>query len=142
MLRLLADHGRMSWADLGREVDLSPPAVAERVRKLEEAGVIEGYAARLDPGTLGLEVLAFVWVSADAPQAHDALLRWSDERPSVQECHSLAGRHDYLLKVRCRDTADLERLVRGDLRSIPGISSTETHVVTSTSKETTRLPTS
>lgn len=142
LLRLLADHGRMSWADLGREVDLSPPAVAERVRKLEEAGVIEGYAARLDPGTLGLGVLAFVWVSVDAPDAHEALLRWADERTSVQECHSLAGRHDYLLKIRCHGTADLERLVRRNLRSVPGVSTTETHVVTSTSKETTRLPTS
>lgn len=142
MLRLLADHGRMSWADLGREVDLSPPAVAERVRKLEEAGVIEGYAARLDPETLGLGVLAFVWVSIDQPAAHEALLRWTDERASVQECHSLAGRHDYLLKVRCRGTTDLEGLVREDLRAIPGVSTTETHVVTSTSKETTRLPTS
>lgn len=142
MLRLLADHGRMSWADLGREVDLSPPAVAERVRKLEEAGVIEGYAARLDPETLGLGVLAFVWVTVRAPEAHEALLHWTAERASVQECHSLAGRHDYLLKVRCRGTDDLEHLVRQDLRSVPGISTTETHVVTSTYKETTRLPTS
>lgn len=142
LLRLLADHGRMSWADLGREVDLSPPAVAERVRKLEEAGVIEGYAARLDAETLGFGVLAFVWVSVDRPDAHRALVEWGEERAYVQECHSLVGRHDFLLKIRCPGTSDLERILREDLRSVPGVSTTETHLVTSTSKETTRLPSS
>lgn len=140
LLRLLGEDGRMSWADLGREVELSPPAVAERVRKLEEGGAIQGYTARLDPGCLGLGILALVWVRLSDLDGQERLESWARTSGRVQECHSVTGPHDYVLKLRCRDALELERILREEVRALGGVRTTETQVVLSTVKETGRLP--
>lgn len=140
ILRTLMAEGRITWTELAARVGLSAPSAAERVRKLEEAGFIEGYAALVNPVALGNTTLAFVALSVTDPAYHESVLRWVRNTDEVQECHIIAGEHDYLLKVRCRDPEQLERFLREDVRSLPGVSGTRTTVTLSTPKETTRIP--
>lgn len=140
ILGRLASDGRVTWADLAGEVGLSPPSVAERVRKLEESGVIRGYAARVDPAAVGAGTLAFVAVTASGPEPYRRIGEWAERSPEIQECHAITGENDYLLKVRCRDTADLGRFLREELRAIDGVARTVSTVVLETLKETPTVP--
>ncbi len=140
LLRRLQHRGRESWAALGQLVGVTGPAVAERIRKLEERGVIRGFTAVLDPVAMGYGLLAFVAVSIDRPEHRAAFLAKVDQLPEVQECHHVAGDDDYLLKVRCRDTSDLERVISDELKGVPGISRTRTTISLKTVKETLAVP--
>jgi len=140
ILRRLSENGRESWAELAGEVGLSAPSTTERVRKLEAAGVIRSWAALIDARSVGYELLAFVAVQASAPSGHDEMFDWAERTVEVQECHVIAGAYDYLLKIRCRGPADLERLLRQELRALPGVSRTDSTIVLQTTKETPRTP--
>jgi Lrp/AsnC family leucine-responsive transcriptional regulator len=140
ILRALMEDGRITWRELAAQIGLSPPSTAERVRKLEEAGVINRYVALVDPRSLGCTLLAFVSLSVTDPDHHDQVMQWVAEAPEIQECHIVAGEHDYLLKVRCRDSAHLERFLREEVGSLPGVSRTMTTVALLTTKETTAVP--
>lgn len=140
ILEVLMEHGRTTWADLAATVGLSPPSTAERVRKLEDRGVIRGYRTHVDPDSLGFPLLAFVSVSSADPDGHEALLSWAAETAEVQECHIVAGDYDYLLKVRCRGTRHLERLLRKGVRSLPGVAKTHSTVVLATHEESASFP--
>jgi Lrp/AsnC family leucine-responsive transcriptional regulator len=139
-LRCLLAQGRMTWAELGDALGLSPPAAAERVRKLEARGLILGYAAVVDPVALGYAVTAFIEVTLERPDHRPAFLKLLAQLPEVQECHHLAGDHDYLLKVRCRNVRGLELLISDRLKGLRGIARTRTSVVLSTCKETAAVP--
>lgn len=139
-LRHLMAQGRASWAELAGVLGLSAPAAADRVRRLEERGVIRGFAALVDPEAVGSGLTAFLAVTLERPEHRAAFLQRVQQLPEVQECHHVAGDDDYLLKVRCRGTRDLERLVSDDLKALPGVHRTRTTVVLSTSKETCVLP--
>ena len=140
ILSLLMENGRARWADLAREVDLSSPAVRERVRKLEEAGIIEGYGARVAPKAVGLGLTAFVAVTLDHPRSRKAFLEFAAGHGAVLECHHVAGEGDYLLKVRCRGTEELEELISETIKGLEGVTATRTTIVLSTTKESSRLP--
>lgn len=140
IIQRLMDEGRTSWSDLSAEVGLSPPSIAERVRKLEERGVIRGYAAVVEPEAVGAETLAFVTMVTSGPAAHPEVARWVTRTPAVQECHIVSGDNDYLLKIRCRGTADLGRFLREELRAIEGVVRTVTTIALGTLKETTAVP--
>lgn len=140
ILEILMTRGRVTWADLGAEVGLSAPAAAERARRLEAAGVIRGYAALVDAGAIGCTLTAFVGVTLERPRHREAFLRRAREMPEIQECHHVAGEEDYLLKVRCRSTLDLEQIVSERIKGLEGIARTRTTIVLSTSKETTVAP--
>lgn len=140
ILDLLLNDGRMTWAQLAAEIGLSAPSAAERVRKLEDAGYIDGYSARISAPLVGYPLLALVSLSVDAPGRHDTLVRWARESPEVQECHIVAGEHDYLLKVRARDPQQLESFLREKLRSVPGVVTTTTTIVLRSLKETGSVP--
>ncbi len=139
LARLMAD-GRITWAQLASEVGLSGPSVTERVRKLERVGVLQGFTAQVSPESVGYGLLAFVSVSISGPMHQDDLLRWARAAVEVQECHVVAGAHDYLLKVRCKDSKDLERVLNGGLRLVPGVVRTNSSIVLTTSKETSAVP--
>ena len=132
LLGILSQHGRATFAELAEQVGLSGPSTADRVRRLEERGVIRGYAALLDPPTLGLGMTAFVSVTlanTDArPGFLDAVATWAE----VVECHHVAGDDDYLLKVFVDGTHGLEAFVTDQLKALPGIARTRTTVVLST----------
>ncbi len=141
-LEALQSSGRESWAGLGEMLGMTGPAAAERVRRLEERGIIRRYTAVVDPQAVGVGLAAFVAVSLDRPRDRAALLTRVKALPEVQECHHVAGEDDFLLKIRCRDTADLERLLTDELKSIGGVVRTRTTVVLRTLKETTAVPVS
>lgn len=112
LLKELQADGRLSFAELGRRVGLSTPAAAERVRRLEEAGVIEGYEARINPRALGLEVTAFVRVRVTGAETlARRLTKLASESPEVLECHRCTGDESFILKVRVGSVGELERLI-------------------------------
>jgi Lrp/AsnC family leucine-responsive transcriptional regulator len=140
ILTRLMEDGRITWAQLAAEVGLSAPSVTERVRKLEKLGVIEGYAALVNPEVVGCGMLAFVAVELTDPNHHAEMLREAQATPEIQEYHIVAGDYDYLLKLRCRDSRELERLLRETVRSIAGVARTNSTIVMLTPKETCAVP--
>ncbi|MGP7817999.1 Lrp/AsnC family transcriptional regulator [Niallia sp. 01092] len=140
IINLLIENGRIKWADLASEVGLSAPAAAERVNRLVEQRVIKQYQAVVDAEAVGCECTAFVAVSLEHPKFRDAFLSVVQQLAEVQECHHIAGEDDYLLKVRCRNTKDLDRVISHDLKSVEGVFRTKTTIVMDTLKETTKLP--
>jgi Lrp/AsnC family transcriptional regulator, leucine-responsive regulatory protein len=140
VLYCLMTQGRMTWAELAGVLELSAPAAADRVRRLEERQVIKGYAALVDAEAIGCHLTAFVAVTLDRPEHRAAFLERVRSRPEIQECHHVTGDDDYLLKVRCRHTKDLEQLISEDLKGLPGVLKTRTTIALSTVKETPILP--
>ncbi len=139
-LRALMHNGRATWAELGQLLGLSAPSAAGRVRKLEQRGVIRGYAALVDPASVGHPLTAYISVSLASHRNRAAFLRAIDKMDHVAECHHVAGDHDYLLKVRCRGTQDLDDLLAKELKDKLGVAHTRTTIVLSTAKESVRVP--
>jgi len=139
-LHLLMRTGRATWAELGQLLGLSAPSAAERVRKLEERGVIRGYAALVDPASVGHPLTAYISVSLARHRDRAAFLRAIEKMDQVAECHHVAGDDDYLLKVRCRGTQDLDHLLAKELKEKVGVARTRTTIVLSTAKESVRVP--
>jgi Lrp/AsnC family leucine-responsive transcriptional regulator len=135
ILRLLADNGRMTWAELGQRLECSAPTAAEHVRRLEEDGYIEGFAARLIPEKIGYSLTAFVSVVLDRPQRRTAFLKTLMKLDQVLEAHHVAGTEDYLLKVVALSTRDLDQFLSEILKSIPGVARTRTTIVLGTAKD-------
>ncbi len=117
---------------------MAPSAVLERIRKLEERGIIEGYEVRLNPCRFGQGLAAFVLVETE-PAGNGKLGERLAAVQGVQEVHQVAGADGYLVKVRAADAASLGRLLREDFLAIPGIRMTRTQVVLNTVKETRRI---
>ena len=134
LLELLQADGRRPYAELGAEVGISGPSAHERVKKLEARRVIQGYTAVVAPDALGFGVLAFTSLTqAPGTGAHDLAVDLRDI-PEIEECHHIAGEADYLLKIRARDTLDLERIIHR-LQINPHVFSTKTDVVLSSAFE-------
>jgi Lrp/AsnC family leucine-responsive transcriptional regulator len=125
IISALQDDARATFADVAARVGLSPSSVHERVRKLEQQGVIRGYRAVVDPGAIGLFVTALVAASPLDPRQPDDLPDRVREFPEVEDCYSVAGEANYVLKVRTRTTSDLEDLIRR-LREKAGVSTNTT----------------
>ena len=139
IIRRLMSNARATWAELGALIGLSAPAAAERVRKLEESGVIKGYAALIDPDSNGCGLAALISLTIENPEYRPAIIKKIGELAEILECHHVAGDVDYILKVRCFGTRDLERLISNEIKSFPGVR-TKTTVILSTIKETPVLP--
>ena len=128
ILRLLGEDGRLSWRDLGAQVGLSANAAAERVRRLRAAGVITGFAALVDPAAGGRTLQALVGVTLAQDVDSDAFSDQAARLEPVLEVLHLTGEPDYQLRVACRDTAELDALLR-TLRLRFGARDTETTIV-------------
>lgn len=139
LVQALQADGRATQLQLAKEVGLSQPATAERIRKLEEAGVILGYAARVDASKLGKDVTAFVGVSIEHPKFFEGFAKRVRGLDEVLECHRVAGDDSYLLKVKTTNTRSLDALLVETLRTIPGVTRTSTTIVLSSIKEETRV---
>ncbi|PZO35326.1 MAG: Lrp/AsnC family transcriptional regulator [Leptolyngbya sp.] len=135
-LSLLCQRGRMTWAELAGQLGLSAPAAADRVKRLEERGLITGYSALLDAEALGLNLTAFIAVTLDHPRHRAGFLAQVNASAEILECHHVTGDDDYLLKVRCCHTRALEALITDQLKDIEGVAKTRTLIVLSTVKET------
>lgn len=139
ILDLLQENCKQSLATIGEKVGLSAPSVVDRIHKLEDAGVIRGYAALLDARLVGRDVTAFVGVKIGHPRGVDLFEREIAPILEVQECHHVTGGHTLMLKVKTGSTSDLERLI-DRFRSVEGVTQTETMVVLSTRTERPRVP--
>lgn len=142
ILEILQTQGRIPNVQLAAEVGLSPSAVLERVRKLEERGIIERYVTILDSRKLGLGTIAFVAVSLNLHQSDsiENFHRFVGESGKVLECYHVAGGEDYLLKVYARDIEDYERFLLSELTRTRGIDKVKTMFVLSTLKRETAVP--
>jgi Lrp/AsnC family leucine-responsive transcriptional regulator len=128
ILSILRADGRISWRDLGAAVGLSANAAADRVRRLRRAGVIRGFAARVDPAAGGRKVEALVGVVLARGTDSDGFATIAARLPAVTEVLHLSGSPDYQLRVACHDTAELDALLRV-LRRRAGAADTETTIV-------------
>ena len=142
ILRALQRNGRLTNAELAQMVGLSPSACLRRVRLLEEAGLISGYAMLLDQKACGLPGNAFVFITLDQQgrQALDAFEGAIRNIPEVLECHLLAGQSDFLVRIVYRDAADLERIHTEILTRLPGVVRVNSTLSLRTVKKTTELP--
>jgi Lrp/AsnC family leucine-responsive transcriptional regulator len=138
LLEGLQENCKQSLAVLGKKVGLSAPSVVDRIHKLEEAGVIRGYAAELDARRVGKDVTAFIGVSTDRPAAIRSVAREVGLMDEVLDCHHVTGAHTLMLKLKTRNTETLEFLI-DRVRGLDGVTRTETMVVLSTHAERSRI---
>jgi Lrp/AsnC family transcriptional regulator, leucine-responsive regulatory protein len=139
ILSILQSDARISNASIARRLDKAPSVVLDRMRKLEERGVIKGYEPVLDPKSLGLGLTTFILVRTEEPVGGTDAGEMLAQLPEVQEVHHTAGHFCYLLKVRVRDSEHLGDLLRR-FGSIEQVSDTQTTLVLTTIKETHTLP--
>ncbi|GCE22930.1 Lrp/AsnC family transcriptional regulator [Dictyobacter kobayashii] len=118
ILRELQKDARLSFPELGRRVGLSTPAVAERVRKLEDAGVITGYGAHVDTAKVGLPMMAFIRITT-TPQTEASLRALMTDLPELLECHRVTGNESFLLKLVVTSIAHLEQVLNQLMRTGP-----------------------
>lgn len=139
ILRLMQNNARVSNADMARELGMAPSGVLERVKKLEQKGVIQQYTTRINPAALQQKMLAFVFMKAsDGPGCTDTAEALA-KIPEVQEVHHIAGDDCYLVKVRTYDSSSLVHLMRSSFSQIPNLLSTRTTIVLETVKEQQQL---
>ena len=137
---ILQENARTSNAEIARQVGLAPSAVFERIRKLEERGVLRGYHADVDPHAVELPLLAFVFVRSSDRAGSVTTAEKLARIPEVLEVHHIAGEDCFLVKLRAADTEALGRLLRERFGSISSITSTRTTIVLETVKESAALP--
>lgn len=140
ILEILQTDGRTSNAELARRVGMAPSAVFERVRRLEQKGVIQGYGAHVDPRSIGRSLLAFVLVRSDERTGTSSVGEALSQVPEVLEVHHVAGQDSYLVKVRVKDPEALSRLLRERFGAIPSVRSTNSTIALETLKESWALP--
>lgn len=136
ILRLLHENGRSTASEISRQVHLSIPAVAERIRKMDESGLVESYTVRINREKAGWNILAFIHVNVDETENISIFREQVMTFPCVLECHHVAGDYDYLLKVLTGTMLELDYFLTHSLKSIQGVSRSNTTVVLSTLKET------
>jgi len=141
ILSLVQRDTKLPQAEIARRVGLSTAAVNERLRKLEQAGIIRHHVALVDPRALGSQVAAFVEVFIEHPRYEPAFIDAISRLDEVQECHHITGEFSLLLKVRARDIESLQRILLQRLNSMDGVRQTRTVIVLSTSKEECYVPT-
>jgi Lrp/AsnC family transcriptional regulator, leucine-responsive regulatory protein len=134
ILAALQENARIPLSRLGEKVGLSAPAVAERVKKLEEAGVIKGYHARIDPTAMGRSVSAFIRLTTDA-RHYPAVKSLAADMPQISTCHHISGDASFILHVRVDEVSDLEAVVA----RLSPFGQTQTAIVLSTPVDKTAM---
>ena len=138
ILRTLQQNGRTKRNELADHVQLSVPSVSERLKKLEDNKIIEGYYTKVNRQTFGYDILAFILVMMDSSKHYKDLIKHVEKHPSILECHSVLGEGSHLLKVLVKNTEALEKLL-SEIQTWPGVTGTKTTYVLSTLKETTAI---
>ncbi len=138
LLEYLQKSGRTKRNELAEKVGLSLPAVSERLKKLEELGIIEGYYAKLNYKRLGKDITALILVTIDSSRHFPSFIEHILKADEILECHAITGEGTHLLKVRTSNTDGLERLL-AKIQAWPGVLKTTTSLVLSTPKETTYI---
>ncbi|MCU0332476.1 MAG: Lrp/AsnC family transcriptional regulator [Ignavibacteriaceae bacterium] len=138
ILKTLQQDGRIKRNELAEQVGLSVPSVSERLKKLEDNKIIEGYYTKVKRQTFGYDILAFILVMMDSSKHYKDLIKHVDKQPNILECHSVLGEGSHLLKVLVKNTESLEKLL-SEVQTWPGVTGTKTTFVLSTIKETTSI---
>jgi Lrp/AsnC family leucine-responsive transcriptional regulator len=139
ILGIIQSDNRRSAADIGQEIGLSVSAVSDRVRRLNASGVVAANRAVIDPLRLGLGICAFIFVDLEPRANEAAFVQCVTALPEVQEAHHITGPHNWLVKVRVRDTAALQMWMMEQLKPIPGVLRTETLIALTSAKESSEL---
>jgi Lrp/AsnC family transcriptional regulator, leucine-responsive regulatory protein len=136
ILEFMKENGRATVSEISKKVNLSIPAVSERIRKLEESNIIEQYTIKVNREKMGYKLLAIIFVNIDETaniqNFRETIVQFSE----VIECHHMAGEYDYMLKVLMNDTGELEDFLSSKMKSIKGVRKSNTLIVLSTLKET------
>jgi Lrp/AsnC family transcriptional regulator, leucine-responsive regulatory protein len=135
ILNTLQRNGRTKRNQLAEEVGLSIPSVSERLHKLEEKGILEGYYAKLNKKSFGYDITAYIIVNMESSKYYKGFITKVEKIPQILECYSILGEGSHLLKAVVKNTESLEKLL-GDMQSWPGVVSTKTTYVLSVMKET------
>ncbi|MGD2186656.1 MAG: Lrp/AsnC family transcriptional regulator [Desulfobacterales bacterium] len=142
ILKALQTSGRKKNAELARELRVAPSTMMERIRRLEESGVLQGYRASIDPKKMGLNVQAFISVTLSRHEK-EVIRQFEDsirKTPHIRACYHLTGRFDYLLHVFIANLDQLGKLVKENIAALPGFGKSETFLVFSEIKSDNGLP--
>jgi Lrp/AsnC family leucine-responsive transcriptional regulator len=135
ILQLMQENARIPNVDMAKQLEMAPSAVLERVKKLEQKGIIKQYTTVINPVAVGQKFLAFIFIRMSDAFTSDETRAALAGIEEVQEVHSIAGEDCWLLKVRTADSAELMSLMRNKFAKIPAIASTKTTIVLETIKE-------
>ena len=134
LIEQLQANGRQTASELAQQVGMSVPAVGERIKRLQESGVIRGYYARVDPKQISMDVGAQITIISESSAHYNEVIEQARAHPQVQDCASVTGEGSHLLTVRTENTGTLEALLR-QIQSWPGVTRTETRIILSHYKE-------
>lgn len=140
LLQLLQDNDRLALAELGKATGSAASTINDRIKRLVRNGVVTGFHARVAPEAVGLELLAFVLVAWSDPKVEPRFIEKIKKSTSVLECHHITGAWNYLLKVRVRNTRELEALLADTVKAVSGVQRTDTMIALSSAKETWAVP--
>ncbi|MFV8783269.1 Lrp/AsnC ligand binding domain-containing protein [Microbulbifer harenosus] len=142
ILRVLQKNGRTSYAELARQVGLTPTPCVERVKRMESDGVIQGYTALINPEFLDAALVVFVQISLNrsAQDAFEAFRNAVSALPEVQECYLVSGNFDYLIKARVADMSAYRKFYGETLLTLPEVQECTSYVVMEQVKETLEVP--
>ncbi|MEK5476408.1 Lrp/AsnC family transcriptional regulator [Paenibacillus sp. FSL R5-0407] len=135
IIELLKRNSRITSSEISKAIHLSVPSVSERIRKLEEKGMIEQFTIRLNREITGRHLLAYISVILEHPKYIESFKEQISNESCIIECHHLAGDYDYLLKVGVPDISSLEVFISETLKGLAGVQKTKTTIVLSTLKE-------
>ena len=138
VLKILQKDGRTKRNELADAAGLSIPAISERLHKLEEKKVIDGYYTKLNRKAFGYDIMAYILVMMESSKHYKSLISHVEKLPQIIECHSVLGEGSHLLKAISKNTEALEKLL-SEIQSWPGVTATKTTFVLSTLKETTEI---
>ena len=136
ILEAMKVNGRATASEISKKVNLSIPAVSERIRKLEETNVIEQYSIKTNRSKMGYKLLTMVFVNIDQTANIENFRETIVQFDEVIECHHMAGEYDYMLKVLLKDTSELEDFLSKKLKAIQGVQKSNSLIILSTLKET------
>jgi len=138
ILRKLQDNGRTKRSELAEMIGLSIPSLSDRLKKLEDHGVIEGYYTKLNRHIFGYDIMAFVSVIMESSKNYEKFIEHVKKTPDILECYSILGEGSHILKLVVKETKELEQML-SKIQSWPGVTRTVTSFVLSPIKETTNL---
>lgn len=139
LVELLQADDRIAVAEMGKKLGVPASTLNDRIRRLVRTGIITGFHAHVSAEKVGLDLLAFVFVGWSDPTTEGEFLRRVAGAPQVLECHHVTGAWNYLMKVRLPRTRDLESFLAAVVKDVPGLQRTETLIVLSSAKETTKI---
>ena len=133
IIKLLQENARITASEVAGSINLSVPAVSERLKKLESSGVIKQYTAIVDPVHMNKTLMAIVFITLERPRFADTFAEFVKKQNDILECHYLAGDFDYALKVVTENTTTLQELL-DRIKSLQSVQKTRTTVILSTAK--------